>query len=110
MVIGGIDPYLYHTGDEFIKGIKQNWKMYAYTRHYSRHTFHVTETLSSNGTRKFSMLFPNYTNLPKRNKTLPISQLGYLLNRSRNSHNIKHNVWVTPPKFRDSKILIAMVW
>jgi hypothetical protein len=33
-----------------------------------------------------------YTNLPMRNKTLPILQLGFLLNRSRNSHNRKHAV------------------
>jgi hypothetical protein len=33
-----------------------------------------------------------YTNLPMRNKTLPIPQLGCLLNRSRNSHNSKHAV------------------
>jgi hypothetical protein len=33
-----------------------------------------------------------YTNLPMGNKTLPILQLGCLLNRSRNSHNKKHAV------------------
>jgi hypothetical protein len=33
-----------------------------------------------------------YTNLPMRNKTLPILQLGFLLNRNRNSHNKKHAV------------------
>jgi hypothetical protein len=33
-----------------------------------------------------------YTNLPMRNKTLPILQLGCLLNRSRNIHSNKHTV------------------
>ncbi len=33
-----------------------------------------------------------YMNLPMINKTLPIPQLGCLLNRSRNSHNNKHAV------------------
>jgi hypothetical protein len=32
------------------------------------------------------------TNLPMRNKTLPIPQLGCILNRSRNGHNKKHAV------------------
>jgi hypothetical protein len=59
----------------------------------SLHTLHVTETLSENGTRKFSTLF---TNLPIRhnirNKTLPIFELGCLLDQSKNSHNNKHAV------------------
>jgi hypothetical protein len=33
-----------------------------------------------------------YTNLPMKNKIVPISQLGCLLNQSKNSHNIKYNV------------------
>jgi hypothetical protein len=33
-----------------------------------------------------------YTNLPMRNKTIPIPHLGCLLSRSRNSHNKKHAV------------------
>jgi hypothetical protein len=88
MVIGCIDAYLYHMGDEFSKASSRTGRnMYAYTRHYSHHTLHVTETLSSNGTRIFSTLF---TNLPVKNKTLPISQLGCY--RSRNSHHSKHDV------------------
>jgi hypothetical protein len=59
---------------------------------FSRHTLHVTETLSNNGARKFSTLLTIFTNKPMRNITLPIYQLGCLLNRSRNSHNNKHAV------------------
>ncbi len=55
---------------------------------YSLQTLHVTEaeTLSSNGIHYLQI----YTNLPTKNKTLPISQLGSLLNECRNSHNNKH--------------------
>jgi hypothetical protein len=60
-VIGCIDAYLYHMGDEFSKASSRTGRnMYAYTRHYSHHNLHVTETLSSNnGTRKLSMSFTN---------------------------------------------------
>jgi hypothetical protein len=70
MVKGGINAYLYHTSDEFSKASSRTGRnMFVHTWHYSRHTLHVTETLISNGTRKFFMLF---TNLRMRNKTLPI--------------------------------------
>jgi hypothetical protein len=66
--------------------IKQIW----YIHGRSLHTLHLSETLGSNGTRKFSTLFTNLYEF--RNKTLPIPQLGCLLTRSRNSHNNKHAV------------------
>jgi hypothetical protein len=39
--------------------IKQIWYMCLHMTGYSLHTLHVSETVSGNGTRKFSTLFTN---------------------------------------------------
>ena len=67
MVIGGIDAYTFIIQVmnliayvvRHLTFIKQIWYMYIHMAGYSLHTLHVTETLSRNGTRKFSTLFTN---------------------------------------------------
>jgi len=86
MVIGGIDAHLYHMGDEFSKASSRTGTC-MHTHGIIHITLFMSLKLSSNGTRIFSTLF---TNLPVKNKTLPISQLGCY--RSRNSHHSKHDV------------------
>jgi hypothetical protein len=52
--------------------IKQIWYMCIQMAGYSLHTLHVSETLSGNGTRKFTTYLQIDINLLMRNKTVPI--------------------------------------
>jgi hypothetical protein len=82
---GDNDAYLYHLGDV---GDECTWQL---------HTPHVTETLHCNEIRKIIDIIYKFTqHFSMKNKTLPISQLGCLLNRCRNSHNNKHAVSQVP--------------
>jgi hypothetical protein len=92
MVIGGIDAYLDHAGDEFSKASSRTG-----TCMHTHSIIHVTlfmslKLLVAMGQGNSLRYLQIYTNLPMRNKTLPIPQLGCFLNRSRNSHNSKHAV------------------
>jgi hypothetical protein len=63
VVIGGIDAYLYHMGDEFSKAFDFHQADLVHVHTHGRLFTSHASCLSGNGTRKFSYYFQIYTNL-----------------------------------------------